>query len=134
MAFIGGKKRIFYNKADTRAGRKDMLGHALESGKFNCAGEGNTGYARVGLSETQVYYDWYEYKIPAGDSDLYSFQIKGLDNTNASFTTEQVHQVWGDVWVTLDKSNKLSISTVNPEDTVSKILQEFISQNLRLGS
>lgn len=120
MAFIGGKKRIFYNKADTRAGRKDMLGHALESGKFNCAGEGNTGYARVGLSETQVYYDWYEYKIPAGDSDLYSFQIKGLDNTNASFTTEQVHQVWGDVWVTLDKSNKLSISTVNPEDTVSK--------------
>lgn len=120
MAFIGGKKRIFYNKADTRAGRKDMLGHALESGKFNCAGEGSTGYARVGLSETQVYYDWYEYKIPAGDSDLYSFQIKGLDNTNASFTTEQVHQVWGDVWVTLDKSNKLSISTVNPEDTVSK--------------
>lgn len=71
-------KRIFYNKADTRAGRKDMLGHALESGKFNCAGEGNTGYARVGLSETQVYYDWYEYKIPAGDSDLYSFQIKDL--------------------------------------------------------
>lgn len=120
MAFVGGKKRIFYNKADTRAGRKDMLGHALESGKFNCAGEGESGYARVGLSETQVYYDWYEYKIPAGDSDLYSFQIKGLDNTNASFTTEQVHQVWGDVWVTLDKSNKLSISTVNPEDTVSK--------------
>lgn len=120
MAFIGGKKRIFYNKADTRTGRKDMLGHTLDSGKYNCASEGETGYARVGLSGTQVYYDWYEYKIPAGDTDLYSFQIKGLDNTNASFTTEQVHQVWGDVWVTLDKSNKLSISTVNPEDTVSK--------------
>lgn len=121
MAFIGGKKRIFYNKADTRAGRKDMLGHVLESGKFNCALEdGRKGYARVGLSGTQVYYDWYEYKIPAGDSDLYSFQINGLDNTTNASTTEQVHQVWGDVWVTLDKSNKLSISTVNPEDSVSK--------------
>lgn len=119
MAFIGGKKRIFYNKADTRSGRKDMLGHVLEPGKFN-GKDAVPGYARVGLSRTQVYYDWYEYKIPAGDSDLYSFQIKGLDNTKASFTTEQVHQVWGDVWVTLDKSNKLSISTVNPEDTVSK--------------
>lgn len=120
MAFVGGKKRIFYNEADKRTGRQDMLGHTLESGKYNCASEKETGYARVGLSRTQVYYDWYEYKIPAGDTDLYSFQIKGLDNTNASFTTEQVHQVWGDVWVTLDKSNKLSISTVNPEDSVSK--------------
>ena len=39
----------------------------------------------------------------------------------------------GHVWVTLDKSNKLSISTVNPEDTVSKNTTRVYIQKSQIG-
>lgn len=130
MAFVGGQKRFFSNKADTRSGRKDANGSALNSSRpFGGQWNGNDyGTGRVGITQYSVYYDWYEYKIPAGSSDLYTFQIKGLMNTsgNSSVYTKQIHQVWGDVWVSLNSGTKasgkfkdISISTVNPDENVT---------------
>lgn len=129
MAFVGGKKRIFSNKADTRGGRNDANGIALNNSRpFGGQWNGNdSGTGRVGITQYSVYYDWYEYKIPAGETDLYSFEIKGLANASSksSLATKQVHQVWGDVWVALDNTdsgsrlNNVSISTVNPDENVT---------------
>lgn len=126
MAFIGGKKQVFNNKADTRSGRKDMCGNGLYSGAL-FSNTNDEGYARVGMTSTSTYYDWYAYKIPAGDSDLYTFAIAGLNKSSSSTSTKQIHQVWGDVWVTLTSNAqkdggkyKVLINTANPEDNISQ--------------
>lgn len=141
MAFVGGKKQVFTNVADTRSGRKDMCGRYL-SGNFSNSNDKGYGYARVGQTSYSTYYDWYEYKIPAGSTDLYTFQIKGLNKSEASVSTKQVHQVWGDVWVTLtstaEKENgkyKALINTVNPEDNVTQEKTTvYVTQNTDLIS
>lgn len=123
MAYIGGKKRIFENVADTRSGRKDMCGHDIGDGRFSNTDD--VGYARVGFSKTREYYDWYEYKIPAGETDLYTIEIKGLNDS--STVTKQIHQVWGNIWVSLSSDAKssgkykdVSVATVNPEDNITQ--------------
>lgn len=140
MAFVGGKKQVFTNVRDARSGRNDMLGNPLSSSQpFSNSGE--EGYARVGLTSYSTYYDWYEYKIPAGSSDLYSFQIKGLNKDSASTSTMQVHQVWGNVWLSLDGNlakdskgrYKVTLSTVNPENSVTQEKTKiYITQNADL--
>ncbi len=124
MAFIGGKKQVFENVQDTRPGRKDMSGNGIF--KFN-GGSIADGYARVGLTKTSTYYDWYAYKIPASEDDLYTFAVKGLNSSSSSTETKQIHQVWGDVWVTLTANAEMNgskykalISTVNPEDNITQ--------------
>lgn len=135
MAFVGGKKRFFTNKtvystASGKAGRTDAYGVPLSSGRlFGGVWNGNDwGNGRVGKTTYSVYYDWYEYKIPAGSSDLYTFQVKGLMNKGSSSNvlTKQIHQVWGDVWISLDNDSRdngkfknVSISTTNPDENVT---------------
>lgn len=128
MAYVGGKKRIFENVADTRGGRKDMCGADLNGGaKFSNTND--WGYARVGFSKTLEYFDWYEYKIPAGETDLYTIQINGLcnDGSNNNVSTKQIHQVWGNIWVSLSSNSKedgklsnIAVATVSPEDNVTQ--------------
>lgn len=141
MAFVGGKKRFFTNVPDTRSGRTDAYNNPLSSSRpFGGVFNGNDyGNGRVGKTDYSIYYDWYEYKIPAGSSDLYTFQIKGLMNTNSqkNVWTKQVHQVWGDVWVSLDngdmdsgKFKNVSIATTNPDDNVTtKTTRIYVTEN-----
>lgn len=141
MAFVGGRKRFFTNVRDDRAGRTDAYGGALsDSRPFGGIYNGNDyGSGRVGMTEYSLYYDWYEYKIPAGSSDLYTFQVKGLMNANGqdNVWTKQVHQVWGDVWVSLDngdmdngKFKNVSIATANPDDNVTtKTTRIYVTEN-----
>lgn len=125
MAYVGGKKKIFENVPDSRNGRKDMCGAGIGgTGKFNNTGD--QGYARVGFSRTKDYYDWYEYKIPAGETDLYTIEIKGLGSSPGT-VTKQIHQIWGNIWVSLSSDTKtngkytdVSVATVNPEDNITQ--------------
>lgn len=141
MAFVGGKKRFFTNKPDERAGRTDAYNRSLSASRpFGGVSNGNDyGNGRVGITDYKIYYDWYEYKIPAGSSDLYTFQIKGLMNTDSQSNvwTKQIHQVWGDVWVSLDngdvdngKLKNVSIATANPDDNVTtKTTRIYVTEN-----
>lgn len=124
MAYVGGKKRIFENVPDTRGGRRDMLGAGLHGGA-RFSNTNDMGYARVGFSTTKEYYDWYEYKLPAGETDLYTIEIRDLND--GGIATKQIHQVWGNIWVSLSsdatahgKYKDVSVATVNPEDNITQ--------------
>ena len=74
-----------------------------DSWKFGGFWGNHSSENRVGDSKLLPYYDWYEYKIPVNSSNLYTFEVWGLDpNQDSNKTkTPQIKKVYGDVWVSL---------------------------------
>ena len=70
---------------------------------FGGYGANNASSDRVGDSKLLPYYDWYEYKIPVEQSNVYTFEVWGLDpnDTSKNNKTPQIKKVYGDVWVNL---------------------------------
>lgn len=95
---------------------------------------------RVGDTKLQMMYDWYEYKIPVDQGDVYTIQFSGVKYTgtivnsnkdgsgqplkwwDADYKTDlmltnQISNIYGDVWVKMDnitsiKNSKLTDMTI----------------------
>ena len=92
------KTRWIEDEPDEDTVNSDQNGTNLFGGKTRRASDKRAGDAKL-----LPYYDWYEYKIPVEPSNKYTFQITGLDTNSgkSSMKTEQIQNVYGDVWVSL---------------------------------
>lgn len=134
MAFVGGSKiRIqnasyyetystlyylnwqslnsdFYSDAATRT-------RLTKDNQYGGAGGNKNSMGRVGDAMLTLIYDWYEYKIPVDQSDVYTFECYGMkfvpdtaagkhwydaDYKTDDIYTLQMHDVYGDVWLTMN--------------------------------
>ena len=70
---------------------------------FGGYGSNHASDNRVGDSKLLPYYDWYEYKIPVEQSNVYTFEVWGLDPNDKAKNnkTPRIKKVYGDVWVNL---------------------------------
>lgn len=73
------------------------------SWKFGGYGSNHSSDNRVGDSKLLPYYDWYEYKIPVEQSNVYTFEVWGLDPNDSAKNnkTPRIKKVYGDVWIDL---------------------------------
>lgn len=142
MAFVGGNKVRATNKSyikDYGSDQKWNQNHSTKLNDYNKFGGngGNQGSMnRVGNSKLSPYYDWYEYKIPVDQLANFTFEIGGLKDSGSSTLTEQISSVHGDIWLTLDGTDKdshnkytdMSIYTFDPEENQMKYVYDTSSQ------
>lgn len=131
MAFVGGNKVRATNKSYVETYGSDVKynqNHSIKINnynKFGGNGDNQGSMNRVGDSQLNPYYDWYEFKIPVDQLANFTFEIKGLKNASDTTCTEQITSVHGDVWLSLDGTHKngdgryddVSIYTFDPEES-----------------
>ena len=106
MAYVGGGKIRIKNKSysetygDDKMQNSDKSRNIYSGHKFGGSTRGGSDH-RSGDAKLLPYYDWYEYKIPVEQSNVYTFEITGLDIDKSGTKTEQIQEVYGDVWVSL---------------------------------
>jgi len=90
---------------------------------FGGYGDNNASDNRVGDSKLLPYYDWYEYKIPVEQSNVYTFEVWGLDpnDTKKNNKTPQIKKVYGDVWVDLYNDDGITASGTNLDGDTENI-------------
>lgn len=131
MAFVGGNKVRVTNRSyalDYPDGQKYNQNHNQyatihRSGNMFGGSDGNKGSMnRVGNSQLNPFYDWYEFKIPVDKLASYTCEIKGMNVNESSVLTKQLSDVYGDIWLTLDGTDKdngrysnVGIYTFDPE-------------------
>ncbi len=106
MAYVGGGKIRIKNKSYSETYGDNVMKNSDKSRDiksvhmFGGSTRGGSDH-RSGDAKLLPYFDWYEYKIPVEQSNVYTFEIKGLDIDKPSIKTEQIQEVYGDVWVSL---------------------------------
>ena len=128
MAFVGGNKVRATNKSYAETYGDNQKYNQNHSRKINSGNKfggngGNEGsFNRVGDSKLSPYYDWYEFKIPVDQLANYTFEIKGLKSASDTTYTEQITNVHGDVWLSLNgthttssRYDDISVYTFDPE-------------------
>ena len=135
MPFVGGKKVRIVNrsyakdygdwqKMDGRANPAETVGGYKPFGGYQ---SGYNCFNRIGNSELKPYYDWCEVKIPVSQASSYTFEVKGLDNTNSStknVISKEIRNATGDIWITLNSTAKsggrysdVNVYTFDPDES-----------------
>ncbi|MGN0470798.1 MAG: hypothetical protein ACI4GV_07790 [Acutalibacteraceae bacterium] len=141
MAFVGGNKVRAINKSYVETygeNVKENQNHSLKLNNGNLFGGsgGNQGSMnRVGDSTLSPYYDWYEFKIPVDQLANYTFEIKGLKSASDTTYTEQISNVHGDVWLSLNgthtdsgRYDDISVYTFDPEKNQMEYVYDTTTQ------
>lgn len=142
MVFVGGNRVRIQNKSyydtfnadKTDSGGKNLTSGNLFSNTWSDEGSWNlvigkdefgndvTTIAkkfsynnRVGDAELSTLRDWYEFKIPVDSMNEYTFEIKGLNPSATSIKTDQIHNAYGNVWVSMESDTKSKSKTTNTD-------------------
>lgn len=126
MAFVGGNKvRVTNRSYVENYSDKQNQNHSetISNGnKFGGNGGNENSMNRVGNSQLNPFYDWYEFKIPVDKLASYTCEIKGMNVNESSVLTKQLSDIYGDIWLTLDGTEKdggrysnVGIYTFDPE-------------------
>ncbi len=102
---------------DDRLGRNTTKTDITLHNQYGGNGGNKQSMGRVGDADMTLMYDWFEYKIPVDQSDVYTFELCGLRynpstvgekkwfdpdyKTDTQFYTPQIHDVYGNVWVVM---------------------------------
>lgn len=141
MAFVGGNKVRAINKSYVETygeNVKENQNHSLKlnnGNKFGGNGGNGGSMNRVGDSQLSPYYDWYEFKIPVDQLANYTFEIKGLKSASDTTYTEQISNVHGDVWLSLNgthtdsgRYDDISVYTFDPEKNQMEYVYDTTTQ------
>lgn len=149
MAYVGGGKIRIKNKSYVTTYGEGQMGNEAACDPYENApdstqllkngwlfggkstGESGSEYyeSRVGDAMLLPYYDWYEYKIPLEQSNIYTLQIEGLANkSHPSAKTPAIQNVFGDVWINLF-NDTLTSGLLNETEVMT-----FDSDKYQVGS